>query len=70
MAVSPPPVRAWARSYWKAWTSSWPRTWSVSPYVSAKGRITRFLSPSVTPPVPWEIEPEIVFVCWKSGWLA
>ncbi len=32
--------------------------------------MTRFFSDSVTPPVPSPMNPESVFVCWKSGWSA
>ena len=39
-------------SYWKACTSSWPMTWSVSASGPAKGTTMRRLRASVTPPTP------------------
>ncbi len=50
---SPPPARPKpVMSYWKACTSSWPRTWSVSWYELESGITIRCLNTSVKPPVP------------------
>ena len=57
-------------SYWKACTSSWPMTWSVSASGPASGSTIRRRSDSVTPPVPSPSSPSMVLVCSKSGWEA
>jgi hypothetical protein len=56
-------------SYWKAWTSSWPRTWFVSARDPAEGITMRRMRPSVTPPVPSPM-PWTTFVWRKSDPLA
>ena len=53
-------------SNWKAWTISWPITWSVSASDPPIGRMMRRRSGSVTPPVPSPSSPWIVLVCSKS----
>ena len=57
-------------SNWKACTSSWPSTWSVSAIGPAIGSTTRRFRSSVTPPVPSPMNPESVLVCSKCVWLA
>ncbi len=61
-----PPVM----SNWKACTSSWPSTWSVSAIGPAMGSTTRRFISSVTPPVPSPMKPDRTLVCSKWVWLA
>ena len=70
-SVSAPPLPeltlVLVMSYWNAWTSSWPSTWSVASIGPASGRTIRRLYASVTPPVPSPISPSIALVCRKCG---
>ena len=64
------PQPSWpVMSNWKACTSSWPSTWSVSASGPAKGSTTRRFRASVTPPVDSPGAPPRTFVCSNSGWL-
>ncbi len=58
------------RSNWKAWTSSWPMTWSVSDSDPPIGSTIRRFRNSVSPPVDSPIWPGTALVCSKSGWFA
>jgi hypothetical protein len=65
--VSRPECRA--MSNWKACTSSWPSTRSVSASVGANGITMRRRAPSVTPPIESDRMPETTLVCENSAWL-